>query len=110
MLKLLRIPLLSLLAVLSVATVSACSTNKPMVGATVGSFADDSYLTSTVKTKLLGDTGLKAFNIHVTTKNQVVTLSGTLPNTALRDEAVHVAKSVGGVRDVIDNIQVQPNG
>ncbi|MGH8414707.1 MAG: BON domain-containing protein [Gammaproteobacteria bacterium] len=109
MLKLLHIPLLLLLAVLSVAAVSACSTNKPMVGATVGGFVDDSYLTSTVKTKLLGDTGLKSFNIHVVTKDQVITLSGILPTTALRDEAVHVAKSVGGVKDVIDNIEVKPN-
>ncbi|MGA9852594.1 MAG: BON domain-containing protein [Gammaproteobacteria bacterium] len=108
MLKLLSIPLLSLLAVLSLTAVSACSSDKPMAGATVGSFVDDSYLTSTVKTKLLGDTGLKAFDIHVVTKDQVVTLSGTLPTAALRDEAVHVAGSVGGVKDVISDIQVKP--
>ncbi|MGB9428599.1 MAG: BON domain-containing protein [Gammaproteobacteria bacterium] len=107
MLKSLNVILLALLAVLSVSTMSACSTDKPMVGATVGSYVDDSYLTSTIKTKLLGDTGLKAFHIHVVTKGQVVTLSGTLPTAALRDEAVHVAKSVGGVKDVISDIEVQ---
>lgn len=104
--KLLSTVLLSLLAILSVAAMSACSSDKPMAGATVGSFADDSYLTSVVKAKLLGDTGLKAFHIHVTTKDQVVTLSGALPNTALRDEAMHVASSVGGVKAVIDDIQI----
>ncbi|MBU6421039.1 MAG: BON domain-containing protein [Gammaproteobacteria bacterium] len=108
MLKASLIPLLSLLAVLSLVSMSACSSNKPMTGATVGSFADDSYLTSVVKAKLLGDTGLKAFHIHVTTKAQVVTLTGTLPNTALRDEAVQVAKGVGGVKGVIDDIQIGP--
>jgi len=102
------ISVLSLLAIISVSVASACSSNKPMAGATVGSYADDSYLTSVVKAKLLGDTGLKAFHIHVTTKDQVVTLAGTLPNTALRDEAVHVANSVGGVKSVIDNIQIGP--
>lgn len=110
MLKTSLVPLLSLVAVLTAASMSACSSNKPMVGSTVGSFVDDSYLTSAVKTKLLGDTGLKAFHIHVTTKEQAVTLSGTLPTTALRDEAVHVAKSVGGVKDVIDDIQIGPGG
>lgn len=110
MLKLLRLSLLPLLAVLVLAAMAGCSTNKPMVGATVGSFVDDSYLTSTVKTKLLGDTGLKAFHIHVSTKAQVVTLSGTVPTAALRDEAVQVARSVGGVKDVIDNIAVGSGG
>jgi osmotically-inducible protein OsmY len=106
--RVLSIPVLALMAVCAVAALSACASNKPMVGATVGSYADDSYLTSVVKAKLLGDTGLKAFHIHVTTKARVVTLTGTLPNTALRDEAVQVAHGVGGVKDVIDNIQIGP--
>lgn len=86
-----------------------CSTDKPMPGARAGSFMDDSYLTTAVKTKLLGDTGLKAFDIHVKTEKQVVTLSGTVPTAALRDEAVTVAKSVGGVKDVISEIEVKSN-
>lgn len=107
--RIFSVSLLSLFTVLSVVATSACSSNKPMAGATVGSYADDSYLTSVVKAKLLGDTGLKAFHIHVTTKDQVVTLTGTLPNAALRDEAVHVANSVGGVKSVVDNIQIGPS-
>lgn len=108
MLKAFLIPFMVLLTVWLFASLNACSSNKPMVGTTVGSYADDSYLTSVVKTKLLGDTGLKSFHIHVTTQNQVVTLSGTLPNSALRDEAVQVAKTVGGVKGVIDDIQIGP--
>ncbi|MGH8292908.1 MAG: BON domain-containing protein [Gammaproteobacteria bacterium] len=110
MLKASRVVLLSLLAALSLASIGACSSNKPMVGATVGSFADDSYLTSVVKAKLLGNTGLKAFHIHVTTQAQVVTLTGTVPTAALRDEAVQVAKGAGGVKRVVDNIQIGPGG
>ena len=109
MLKTSSIALLSLLAALSLVSLGACSSNQPMAGATVGSFADDSYLTSVVKAKLLGDTGLKAFHIHVTTRAQVVTLTGTLPTDALRDEAVQVAKGVGGVKGVVDNIHVGPD-
>jgi hyperosmotically inducible protein len=81
---------------------------QPMAGQKVGSFMDDSYLTSAVKTKLLGDTGLKAFDVHVVTQNRVVTLSGTLPSEALRDEAIRVAKSVGGVVKVVSEIEVKP--
>ncbi len=86
---------------------AGCSTDKPMPGATVGSFMDDSYLTSAVKTKLLGDEGLKSFHIKVITDHQVVTLSGALPTAALRDQAIAVAKSVGGVKEVIDHIEIK---
>lgn len=98
--------LLLLSSVLVGAAISACSSNQAMPGAAVGSYMDDSYITSAVKTRLLGNTGLKAFHIHVTTKDQVVTLSGTLPNTALRDTAVQTTKSVGGVKGVVDDIQI----
>lgn len=89
------------------AAIGGCSTDKPMPGATAGSFMDDSYLTTAVKTKLLGDTGLKAFDIKVITDHQVVTLKGTLPTEALREQAITVAKSVGGVKDVISEIEVK---
>ena len=102
-----RIFLALLLAVGLAATISGCSTEKPMPGATAGSFMDDSYLTTAVKTKLLGDTGLKAFDIKVITDNQVVTLKGTLPTEALKEQAITVAKSVGGVKDVISEIEVK---
>ncbi len=86
----------------------ASDNNQPMLGQRVGSYVDDSYLTSAIKTKLVGDISLKSFDIHVFTKNGVVTLSGTLPNTDLRDEAIRTAKSVGGVKDVISEITI-PN-
>jgi len=89
---------------------TGCASNKssaqPMLGERVGSYMDDSYLTSAIKTKLVGDIALKSFDIHVLTKNGVVTLSGTLPNTDLRDEAVRTAKSVEGVKDVVSEIKV----
>ena len=86
---------------------AGCASDKPMPGSTVGSFMDDSYLTSAVKTKLAVDEGLKSFHIKVITDHQVVTLSGALPSTALRDEAVKVAKSVDGVKDVVSEIEIK---
>ncbi|MFI4920858.1 MAG: BON domain-containing protein [Gammaproteobacteria bacterium] len=96
-----------LLAAGLVCAVGGCASNKPMPGATAGSFMDDSYLTTTIKAKLLADTWLKSFDIHVKTVSQVVTLSGTVPTTALRDQAVTVAKGVGGVKDVVSEIEVK---
>jgi osmotically-inducible protein OsmY len=97
------------LAAAALALGAGCASDKPMPGATAGNFMDDSYLTTAVKTKLAVDVSLKTFEIKVITDHQVVTLSGTLPTAALRDQAVAVAKSVDGVKGVIDNIELKAN-
>ena len=97
-----------LAAVSATAIVAGCASDKPMPAQRAGSYVDDSYLTTAVKTKLLGDTGLKSFDIHVSTSNQVVMLSGTLPTDALKTQATTVAKSVDGVKDVVNDIEVKP--
>ncbi|MGA9855770.1 MAG: BON domain-containing protein [Gammaproteobacteria bacterium] len=106
----LRVLALILLASGAVLPLTGCASSKnpdqPMLGQRVGSYVDDSYLTSAIKTKLVGDIALKSFDIHVVTKNGMVTLSGTLPNTDLRDEAIRTAKSVGGVKDVVSEIKI----
>ena len=89
--------------------VVGCSSNEPMPAQKAGSFVDDSYLTTAVKTKLAANEGLKVFDIKVITDAQVVTLSGTVPTSALRDQAVTVARSVDGVKDVVDHIEVKSN-
>jgi hyperosmotically inducible periplasmic protein len=98
-----------LAATLLGAAVTGCSSNAPMPAQKAGAFVDDSYLTTAVKTKLAANEGLKSFDIKVITDNQVVTLIGTVPTAALRDQAVTVAKSVDGVKDVVDNIDVKSN-
>lgn len=85
----------------------ASKPQQPMVGERVGNFMDDSYLTSAIKTKLLGDAGLKSFHVHVSTQSRVVTLSGVLPSDALRDRAIQIAKSVDGVVKVVSNLEVK---
>ncbi|HEY1774270.1 MAG TPA: BON domain-containing protein [Gammaproteobacteria bacterium] len=97
-----------LAAALLGSVVAGCSSNQPMPAQKAGSYVDDSYLTTAVKSKLAVDENLKSFvDIKVITDNQVVTLSGTLPTDALRDQAVAVAKSVSGVKDVISDIEVK---
>ena len=103
-----RIFLALLLAAPLAATMAGCSSDQPMPAARAGSFVDDSYLTTAVKSKLAVDENLKSFvDIKVITENQVVTLIGTLPSAALRDQAIAVAKSVDGVKDVISKIEVK---
>ena len=96
------------LTAMTLALGAGCASDKPMPGATAGSFVDDSYLTTAVKSKLAVDENLKSFiDIKVITDHQVVTLIGTLPSAALRDQAIAVAKSVDGVKDVISKIEVK---
>lgn len=78
--------------------------NKPAVD----NYTSDSYITSKVKGKLLGDAGLKSFNISVATTHQVVTLTGRVTNTYLRARAGHIARSTKGVVGVVNNIIVSP--
>lgn len=99
----------ALLALALAFAAGGCASDKPMPGSTAGSFVDDSYLTTAIKTKLLANISLKAFDIKVITDNRVVTLKGKVPTEALRDQAVSVAKSVDGVKSVVSEIEVGSN-
>lgn len=72
----------------------------------VGATVEDAALTAKVKTKFLADTKISGLKIDVDTKNNVVTLSGTVPTAAERTHAVSVAKGTDGVKSVVNNIKV----
>jgi hyperosmotically inducible protein len=61
-----------------------------------------------VKSKLAADDTVKAYKIDVDTKDHVVTLTGTVDNSAAKDRAVTIARSTDGVNNVIDNLTVAP--
>jgi hyperosmotically inducible periplasmic protein len=73
---------------------------------TAGSTVGDAALTTKVKTKFLADTSISGLKIDVDTKNDVVTLSGTVPTAAEKRKAVEVAKATDGVKSVVDNLKV----
>ena len=73
---------------------------------TAGSAVGDAALTTKVKTKFLADTAISGLKIDVDTKNDVVTLSGTVPTAAEKRKAVEVAKATDGVKSVVDNLKV----
>ena len=73
---------------------------------TAGAAAGDAALTAKVKTKFLADTAISGLKIDVDTKNDVVTLSGTVPTAAEKRRAVDVAKATEGVKSVVDNLKV----
>ena len=73
---------------------------------TAGSSVGDAGLTAKVKAKFLADTSISGLKIDVDTKNDVVTLSGTVPTAAEKRHAVEVARATDGVKSVVDNLKV----
>jgi hyperosmotically inducible periplasmic protein len=67
----------------------------------------DSYITTKVKAELATDKGTSATHIHVTTKNGVVMLDGTVTSTAEKELAEKDAKKVKGVIGVHNGLNVQ---
>jgi hyperosmotically inducible periplasmic protein len=67
----------------------------------------DSYITTKVKAELAKDRGTSATHIHVTTKNGVVMLDGTVTSTAEKELAEKDAKKVKGVMGVHNGLNVQ---
>ncbi|QJA06592.1 BON domain-containing protein [Thermosulfurimonas marina] len=73
----------------------------------VGTQVDDATLTTKVKLALIKDPVTKARKIDVDTVNGVVTLTGAVETEAERRRAEEVARSVPGVRGVVNNLRVE---
>ena len=63
--------------------------------------------TGAIKTKLVADTGLSAFQINVDTSDGVVTLSGTVSSHEEIGKAMKLALETDGVQRVISTLQVK---
>jgi hyperosmotically inducible periplasmic protein len=73
-----------------------------------GEVITDSWITSRVHSKFLGEDLLKDSNINVDTNDHVVTLRGTVMSQAAKARAVVEAKEVEGVHRVVDQLTVGP--
>jgi hyperosmotically inducible periplasmic protein len=78
-----------------------------LTGETLGQHIDDSTITSTVKTRLAAEKGTTLTRIQVDTDRGVVQLSGVVENAAERTRAEQIARGVGGVKGVRNNLQVK---
>lgn len=67
----------------------------------------DAAITASVKIALAVKRGVSAHEINVDTDQGVVTLRGQVDTQAERQLAVMVARDVGGVRDVVNDITVR---
>lgn len=74
----------------------------------VGNKARDVAITTEVNMRLARDPSLSALGINVDTSEGRVVLRGSAPDTAARTRASELARGVDGVRDVVNELSVQP--
>jgi BON domain-containing protein len=67
---------------------------------------DDAKISNEIQNKFSQDSGLSSKHLEVQTSNGVVTLGGLVDNDAQRQAASQQTASVGGVKQVVNNLQV----
>lgn len=75
---------------------------------TVGSYIDDSAITSSIKARFVDNKQVDASSIGVETLNGTVQLSGFAKNATERSTAEAIARNVKGVKAVKNEIVVRP--
>lgn len=72
-----------------------------------GEYVDDSTITTKVKAKLAGDSNVSAMDVNVETFKGVVQLSGFVDTKDQSRRAENLARNIGGVKSVKNNIVVK---
>ena len=72
----------------------------------VGKEISDTWITTKVQAMYFLDRDVKGMQIDVTTAGGIVTLAGTVASEAARQKAVSDARSVDGVKQVVDKLTV----
>jgi hyperosmotically inducible protein len=70
--------------------------------------SNDAAITTEVKAKITDDELLDATNIDVDTKEGIVTLKGTVTRTDQEQQAIQIARTVPNVKDVVSQLQIEP--
>jgi hyperosmotically inducible protein len=88
-----------------VTTVLWCS--KLQAQESPGQYADDSIITTKVKSVIVNDMSLKGFKIHVNTYHGIVKLRGFVDSADRAGQAVKLAHDVKGVTEVKNDLVVK---
>lgn len=90
----------------SLLAVSGCAVTRGQE--TVGAYIDDTAITTSVKSRFVGNENVDASSIKVETLNGTVLLSGFAKGPTEKRTAESIARSVAGVRQVRNEIAVRP--
>jgi osmotically-inducible protein OsmY len=78
-----------------------------MTGKTAGRNVDDATITASVKSTLVADKAANLTRVDVDTNNGVVALNGVVESGEQKTRAEQLARRVDGVRNVVNNLQIQ---
>jgi hyperosmotically inducible periplasmic protein len=81
------------------------SAEAPNPNLTLGEHIDDAGITMRVKSRLLDDPVVKGLKIDVDTRDGVVFLTGSVTSEAEKKQAIELARTTEGVKDVQANFQ-----
>ena len=90
---------------LSLLTSVGCASTHKQEG--TGEYVDDSVITTKVKAAILNEPTLSSAEINVETFKGVVQLSGFVNSSADINKAVAVARGVGGVKSVKNDMRLK---
>ena len=93
------------LAALSLLAVSGCAVTRGQE--TVGAYADDTAITTSVKSRYVENKNVDASSIGVETLNGTVMLSGFAKSETEKSTAESLARKVNGVKSVKNQIVVR---
>ena len=79
-----------------------------LTGETAGQSIDDTVITSEIKAKLGDEKLINTTRISVKTERGVVYLIGAVGSSEEGNTVIQIAKSVKGVREVVDHLEVRP--
>ena len=94
-----------LVVLMMIAAFVACASTPKQEG--TGDYIDDSVITTKIKSQLANDEFLKSFQISVETRKGIVQLSGFVDSQNAKDKAGQIARGVGGVTSVRNNLVVK---
>ena len=94
-----------LLGLLLIFSIAGCAGSKKHES--TGEYLDDSVLTTKVKASILGDSRLKVLQIDVESFKGIVQLSGFVDSAEAAERAVHLARTVKGVKQVNNSLIVK---
>ena len=97
---------LSLLAgIAMIASALGCASTAKQEG--TGEYVDDTVITGKVKAAIFNEPSLESAEINVETFKGIVQLSGFVSSPAAENTAVAVARTVGGVKSVKNDMRLK---
>ena len=90
---------------ITLATTVGCASTAKQEG--TGEYVDDTVLTTKVKAAVFNEPTLKSAEINVETFKGVVQLSGFVSSQTAVNKAVEIARGVGGVKSVKNDMRVK---